>query len=85
MIRFIELHIEAESLQGFGEVARVVGEEGVGEVGGAVSERGNEQGAVGEGLRTGHADDGVEGMAYWGDAEGWGESGHGGEWKVESE
>ena len=35
---FIELDVEAEGLQGFGEVTRIIGEEGVGEARGSFAE-----------------------------------------------
>ena len=48
MVGFVELDIETEGLQGFGEAARVVGEEGVGETSSPFGEGGDEQGAVGQ-------------------------------------
>ena len=64
---FIKSDIEAESLQGFGEIARVIGEEGVGEMRGSVGEGCDEQGAIGQGLGTRHTNCGIKGVIDWSD------------------
>jgi len=57
----VGLDRDAEIGQGGGHVARIVAEEGTGEERFASGEGGNEQGAVGDALRSWYDDGGVDG------------------------